>query len=97
MTSQSESPSRWPLERVLFALAGTMTLIAAALGAFVSKWFLLLAVLVGVNQWLYVVFGACPASIVLRRTCRLRSAIYPNPTDNREPASAPTAREEVTV
>ena len=95
MTSQSEFPSRWPLERVLFALAGTMTLLAAALGSFVSKWFLLLAVLVGVNQWLYVVFGACPASIVLRRTCRLRSAIYPNPTDNREPA--PIAREEVTV
>ena len=95
MSSQSESPPRWPLERVLFALAGTMTLIAAVLGAFVSKWFLLLAGLVGVNQWLYVVFGACPASIVLRRTCRLRSAIYPNPTDNREPA--PIAREEVTV
>ncbi len=89
MNSQSQSPSRWPLERVLFALAGTMTLVAAALGAFVSKWFLLLAVLVGVNQWLYVLFGACPASIVLRRTCRLRSAIYPNPTDNREHASAP--------
>ena len=88
MSNQSESPPRWPLERVLFALAGTMTLIAAVLGAFVSKWFLLLAVLVGVNQWLYVLFGACPASIVLRRTCRLRSAIYPNPTDNREPAPA---------
>ena len=97
MTSQRQSLSRWPLERVLFALAGTMTLLAAALGAFVSKWFLLVAVLVGVNQWLYVVFGACPASIVLRRTCRLRSAIYPNPTDNREPAASRTAREEATV
>lgn len=93
MTSQS----RWPLERVLFALAGTMTLTAAALGAFVSKWFLLLAVLVGVNQWLYVRFGACPASIVLRHSCRMRSAIYPNPTDNLEPASTRPAREEVTV
>ena len=97
MSSQPPFPSRWPLERVLFALAGTMTLIAAALGAFVSKWFLLLAVLVGVNQWLYVLFGACPASIVLRRTCRLRSAIYPNPVDQREPASARPAPEEVTV
>jgi hypothetical protein len=97
MNSQSQSPSRWPLERVLFALAGTMTLIAAALGAFVSKWFLLLAALVGVNQWLYVLFGACPASIILRRTCRLRSAIYPNPTDNREHAASRPAREEVTV
>ena len=97
MTSQPQSPSGWPLERVLFALAGTMTLIAAALGAFVSKWFLLLAVLVGVNQWLYVLFGACPASIVLRRVCRLRSAIYPNPTDHREPAASRPTREEVTV
>jgi len=97
MSTQSQPRSRWPLERVLFALAGTMTLIASVLGAFVSKWFLLLAVLVGVNQWLYVLFGACPASIVLRRTCRLRSAIYPNPTDSREPASARPAREEVTV
>jgi hypothetical protein len=97
MTNQSQSPSRWPLERVLFALAGTVTLVAAALGALVSKWFLLLAVLVGVNQWLYVLFGACPASIVVRRTCRLRSAIYPNPTENHEPAASRPANEEVTV
>ena len=97
MNTQPPSRSRWPLERVLFALAGTMTLIAAALGAFVSKWFLLLAALVGVNQWLYVLFGTCPASIVLRRTCRLRSAIYPNHSNDREHASTHPAREEVTV
>ncbi len=97
MNKKAESPSRWPLERVLFALAGTMTLVAAALGAFVSKWFLLLAVLVGVNEWLYAVFGACPASIVLLRTYRLRSAIHPNPTDDREHAASRPARVEVTV
>ena len=68
--------SGWPLERVLFALAGTMTLLSALLAAVVSPWFLLLTAFVGVNQWLYVVVGACPASIVLRRACRLRSAIY---------------------
>ena len=66
----------WPLERVLFALAGTVTLVSAGLAASVSKWFLLLTAFVGVNQWLYEVVGACPASIVLRRACRLRSAIY---------------------
>ena len=70
---------RWPLERVLFALAGTMTLLSALLAALVSPWFLLLTGFVGVNQWLYVLFGACPASVVLRRACRLRSAIYANP------------------
>jgi hypothetical protein len=69
------SPTSWPLERVLFALAGTMTLLSALLAATVSPWFLLLTTFVGVNQWLYVRFGNCPASLVLgrfgvARTCR---------------------------
>ena len=66
----------WPLERILFALAGTMTLLSAALAAFVSPWFLLLTAFVGVNQWLYVVAGACPASLVLERGLGARSALY---------------------
>jgi hypothetical protein len=66
----------WPLERVLFALAGTMTLLSVALSALVSPWFLLLTAFVGLNQWLYVVVGACPASIVIKRVGGLRSAIY---------------------
>ena len=77
---------RWPLERVLFALAGTMTLLSALVAAMVSPWFLLLTAFVGVNQWLYVLVGNCPASIVLRRACRLRSAIYHNPNrDEKHP------------
>jgi ABC-type transport system involved in cytochrome bd biosynthesis fused ATPase/permease subunit len=72
------STSRWPLERVLFALAGTVTLLSVALVLAVSKWFLLLTAFVGVNQWLYVTARACPASIILSRTCRLRSAVYRN-------------------
>jgi hypothetical protein len=70
-------PSRWPLERVLFAMAGTMTLLSAGLAALLSPWFLLLTAFVGVNQWLYVLLGACPASVVLRRVFALRSVIYP--------------------
>ena len=69
--------STWPLERVLFALAGTVALVSALLAATVSPWFLLLTAFAGVSQWLYVLVGACPASIVLRRTCHLRSAVYP--------------------
>jgi hypothetical protein len=71
--------SRWPLERILFALAGTVVLISAALVALVSPWFLLLTAFVGVNLWLYVLVGACPASYVLKRTCGLRSVVYPEP------------------
>jgi NhaP-type Na+/H+ or K+/H+ antiporter len=71
------SDSRWPLERVLFALAGTVVLISVVLVALVSHWFLLLTAFVGINLWLYVVVGACPASIFIKRVFRLRSAVYP--------------------
>jgi hypothetical protein len=64
------------VERVLFALAGTMTLLSAALAALVSPWFLLLTAFVGINQWLYVLLGACPASLVLGRLFSLRSLVY---------------------
>ena len=70
----------WPLERVLFALAGTVTLLSAALAALASSWFLLLTAFVGVNQWLYVVAGACPASVLLTRLFGLRSAAAHPPT-----------------
>jgi len=79
--SRQSAPStvaRWPLERVLFALAGSVTLLSALLAAAVSPWFLLLTAFVGVNQWLYVLVGACPASIVLRRVFALRSTPYPS-------------------
>ena len=82
MTAPSVSPpataptrASWPLERILFALAGTMTLLSALLAATVSPWFLLLTAFVGINQWLYVTIARCPASLVLERfgvtrTCR---------------------------
>ncbi len=53
--------------RILFALAGTMTAAAVLLAALVSPWFLLLALFVAANQWLYALVGACPASLVLRK------------------------------
>jgi hypothetical protein len=83
---------RWPLERVLFALAGTVTLVSAAFAATVSKWFLVLTAFVGVNQWLYVVAGACPASVVLRRACRLRSAMYDEKAQATPVSRAPEVR-----
>jgi len=57
----------WPLERVLFAMGGTMGLASAALSALVSRRFLWLTAFVGANQLLYVAVGECPASIVLQR------------------------------
>jgi hypothetical protein len=73
--AQVPAPSaRWPLERVLFAMAGSFALAGAVLAAAVSPWFLLLIAFVGVSQWLFVLFGACPASLVLGRLFGLRRA-----------------------
>lgn len=59
--------TRWPLERALFAMAGTVTLLGVALAALVSPWFLLLVAFVAVSQWSFVITGSCPASLVLER------------------------------
>ncbi len=75
---------RWPLERVLFALAGSVTLVSAALAALVSPWFLVLTAFVGINQWLYVGLGACPTSMILKRACGLQSSLYAPPAAARQ-------------
>jgi len=67
----------WPLERLLFALAGTLTLASAALAVLVSPWFLLVAAFVGLNQWLFAGVGACPASVVLERVLGVERGCRP--------------------
>ena len=71
---QCETKRGWPLERVLFAMAGTVALVGGLLALLVSPWFALLPVLAGVNQWLFVIFGACPASMILSRVTSLKLA-----------------------
>ena len=57
----------WPLQRILFLLAGTVTLTGVALAAAVSPWFLLLPAVAGANQLLMVATGWCPMSVLLTR------------------------------
>jgi len=56
----------WPLERLLFALAGTMTALSAVLSALFSPWFLLLTGFVALNLLLFAALGNCGASLILR-------------------------------
>ncbi len=63
----SAETAHWPLERILFLMAGTMTALSAVLAALISPWFLLLTGFVALNQLAYVAFGNCPSSLVLRR------------------------------
>lgn len=66
------SSRRWPLERALFALAGTVVLATVLLAVTVSPWFLAMTAFTGASMWLYVLFGACPASLVIERLLGLR-------------------------
>ena len=65
--------TRWPLERVLFLMAGTVTILSVILAITVSPWFLILTAFVGVSQWMYVAFGDCPSSFVMRKIFKLES------------------------
>ena len=69
-----EAATRWPLERVLFLMAGSMTALSVVLAVLFSPLFLLLTLFVAINQLAFVAFGNCPSSWVLRRYFGLRGA-----------------------
>jgi hypothetical protein len=70
LNNQCLNTTNWPTTRILFALAGTVTLLSALLTATVSPWFLLLTAAVGTNQVVLVATGSCPASLVINKLRR---------------------------
>lgn len=72
-SSTTKKTSTWPLERVLFLMAGTVVLVSVALAVLVSPWFLLLTTFVALNQLLYVASGTCIAAAILKRAFRLET------------------------
>ncbi|MAU84944.1 MULTISPECIES: YgaP family membrane protein [Gordonia] len=55
------------IDRGVFAIAGTMTLLGAILSAAFSPWWLLLVGFVGLNLLQSSVTGFCPAAMILKR------------------------------
>lgn len=55
------------LDRSIFLLAGTLSLLGTALGAFVSPWWLILSAFVGLNLLQSSITGWCPAAVILKR------------------------------
>lgn len=54
------------LDRAVFAFAGVMILISVALGHFVSEYFFLFTVFIGLNLFQTAFTGFCPAALVFR-------------------------------
>jgi hypothetical protein len=69
------------IESFIRLLAGTLVLLSVALAHFVSSWWLLLAVFVGVNLIQSVFTGFCPAEIILRKLGRGKGACCAQPVE----------------
>jgi hypothetical protein len=55
------------LDRAVFAFAGVMILISVALTQFVSPWFFLFTMFIGLNLLQSAFTGFCPAAIVFKK------------------------------
>jgi hypothetical protein len=55
------------IDRIVLAFAGTMIIVSLALGYYVSPYWLLLALFVGVNLLQSAFTGFCPLAIILRK------------------------------
>lgn len=64
---ESKSRNGWYLERMLFLIAGSFSLIGLWLGLFVDKWGFALNLLVGANMILFALVGFCPMAFLLRK------------------------------
>ncbi|WP_425460330.1 YgaP family membrane protein [Leptospira fluminis] len=57
---------KWHLERLLFLIAGSFSLIGLSIGFFISPWGYALNLLVAVNMILNATIGFCPMAILLK-------------------------------
>ncbi len=57
----------WYLERIIWMLAGVMTLGSVSLGVYFSPYWFILTGIVGINQIILALTGFCPMTVVLNK------------------------------
>jgi hypothetical protein len=57
----------WYLERIIWMLAGVMTLGSVSLGIYFSPYWFILTGIVGINQIILAFTGFCPMTVVLNK------------------------------
>lgn len=65
------------IDRFVLAFAGSVVTVSLALGYFVSPWWLLLALFVGLNMLQSAFTGFCPLAIILRKAGFKSGAAFP--------------------
>jgi hypothetical protein len=64
------------IDRIVFAVAGSLVLLGIVLGLTVSSWFLAIDGFVGVNMLQSAFTGFCPLAIILRKAGMPESACF---------------------
>ena len=64
------------IDRIVFAVAGTLVLLGLVLGLTISPWFLAIAGFVGVNMLQSAFTGFCPLAMILRKAGMPESACF---------------------
>lgn len=80
----------WYLERIIWLVAGTFTLLGTLLAWLVSPWWLLLTGLVGVNLLIFAFTGFCiMANILTALGARSRVGDAPQPATEPDTTESP--------
>ena len=82
----------WPLERILFAMAGTVTLLSAALAATVSPWFLVGTGFMGAGLLFAGATGICALATMLSKMPWNRPTAATGPTPGANACSSAGSR-----
>ena len=64
------------IDRIIFAVAGTLVLLGLVLGLVVNPWFFTMAGFVGANMLQSAFTGFCPLAVILRKAGLPESACF---------------------
>lgn len=68
------------IDRIVFAVAGTLVLVGLVLGLVVNPWFFVLDGFVGLNLLQSAFTGFCPLAIILRKAGMPESVCFQRPS-----------------
>jgi hypothetical protein len=68
------------IDRIIFAVAGTLVLLGLVLGLTVNPWFFVLVAFVGINMLQSAFTGFCPLAVILGKTGLPQSACFRSPS-----------------
>ncbi len=70
------------IDRIIFAVAGSLVLLGVTLGLLVNPWFFAIPTFVGANMLQSAFTGFCPLAVILRKAGMPESACFRRASQN---------------